>query len=234
MKNSLDSPEKSYPGSQTGYEYLLSAEESEDVSDDELRTPKARHNRRGWFYFIIKLVYKSVIILLTTWGVLSLSQKFLASVLPPKSINCNCGSSIAEAIANGCKYDAMATSWLPPICRDDELSAQFDSAGPGGSWTYYADQHGNRTLSLEEVSLLAEKKGHEAEFWTTHEWHINHCLFYWRKESLARKSGGKLILESSFEGDYHVHHCEEVLTACRPLGEINTRSSAGLNSDLIE
>ena len=31
-----------------------------------------------------------------------------------------------------------------------------------------------------------------------------------------------------------MRHCEEVLTACSPLGEINTRSSAGLNSDLIE
>jgi hypothetical protein len=128
----------------------------------------------------------------------------------------------------------MATSWLPPICRDDELSAQFDSAGPDGSWTYYADQHGNQTLSLDEVSLLAENSGREADFWTTHEWHINHCLFYWKKESLSRKSGGKLILESSFEGDYHVHHCEEVLTSCRPLNEINTRSSAGLNSDLVD
>ncbi|THC89504.1 hypothetical protein EYZ11_011054 [Aspergillus tanneri] len=148
--------------------------------------------------------------------------------------DCNCGSSIKEALEKGCKYDPMATSWLPSICRDDELIDEFNHAGPGqdGAWAYYTDQSGNRTMTLEEVAQLAEKKGDEAAFWTTHEWHLAHCLFYWKKESRARKSG-KVMIEKSFEGEYHVKHCAEVFQSCRPLQEINTRSSAGLNSDIM-
>jgi hypothetical protein len=33
---------------------------------------------------------------------------------------CSCGRNLAEARANGCKYDSVAAAWLPPACRDDE------------------------------------------------------------------------------------------------------------------
>ncbi|KAJ4298835.1 hypothetical protein N0V90_004077 [Kalmusia sp. IMI 367209] len=170
-----------------------------------------------------------------TIGVLAVIRLLIATHASKSNaiVSCNCGYSIQEAIANGCKYDPMATSWLPAACRDDELIDQFNHAGPGpnGEWSYYKTQAGNDTYTLEEVAMLAEKTGDEASFWTTHEWHIGHCLFYWRKESRARVSG-KVAIETSFTGDYHVSHCEEVLKSCRPLDEINTRSSAGLNSDL--
>ena len=49
---------------------------------------------------------------------------------------CNCGNSSSEAVAMGCEYEPLAAAWLPPACRDSELSAEFDHAGPGpnGSW----------------------------------------------------------------------------------------------------
>lgn len=78
--------------------------------------------------------------------------------------------------------------------------------------------------------MLADKEGDEAAFWVTHEWHVNHCLFYWRKESKARKFG--LHIEKSFESDHHVSHCGDIFKSCRPLNEINTVNTAGLNSDL--
>lgn len=152
-----------------------------------------------------------------------------------KHQDCNCGNSVQEALANGCKYDPMATSWLPPICRDDELIDEFNHAGPGtdGEWTYYADQSGNRTMTVEEVSRLAEMEGDEATFWTTHEWHLVHCLFYWKKESRARKSG-KMMLEKSFDGGDHIDHCYVAFQSGMPLQMINTRSSAGLNADKMD
>lgn len=53
-------------------------------------------------------------------------------------VSCSCGESVAEAISRGCKYDLLASAWLPKQCRDDELSAEFDRSGPGldGEWTY--------------------------------------------------------------------------------------------------
>lgn len=55
-----------------------------------------------------------------------------------RSVSCSCGKSVAEALKLGCKYDLLASAWLPEQCRDDELSAEFDRSGPGpnGEWTY--------------------------------------------------------------------------------------------------
>ena len=177
----------------------------------------------------------TVVVSLAVLGLISLYRFALTGPTSPEEIDCNCGSSIAEALSKDCKYDAMATSWLPPACRDDELAAEFDRAGPGpnGEWTYYADQDGNSTYTLNEVALLAEREGDGRAFWTTYEWHVAHCLFYWRKESRARMSGGAFV-ELSFTGEYHVDHCTEVLKSCRPLDEIDTRSTAGLNSDITD
>ncbi|PVI04000.1 hypothetical protein DM02DRAFT_491806, partial [Periconia macrospinosa] len=178
------------------------------------------------------IIWRTFLIFLCGIGITTIIRLLVLSTASSKGVvDCNCGGSIQEALSKGCKYDPMATSWLPAACRDDELIDQFNHAGPGnnGEWDYFKTQSGNDTWTLEEVAMLAEKKGDEAAFWTTHEWHIAHCLFYWRKESRARVSG-KTALEQSFTGEYHVNHCEEVLKSCRPLDEINTRSTVGLNS----
>ena len=44
---------------------------------------------------------------------------------------CDCGDSIAEAMLLGCKFDALSMAWLPEHCRDDELTAEFDTTGKG-------------------------------------------------------------------------------------------------------
>jgi hypothetical protein len=213
----------------SGYESLLQAEES--MSHEHLSATK-----RPWAVFG-EIARKIAITTLCGIGILAIIRLLLAAIIISDNAitNCNCGASIKDAISNGCKYDSMATSWLPSACRDDELIDQFNHAGPGpnGEWNYFKTQAGNESYTLTEVALLAEKEGDEAAFWTTHEWHIAHCLFYWRKESRARVDG-KTAIEKSFTGEYHVNHCEDVLKACRPLDEINTRSTAGLNSDLFD
>ena len=62
-----------------------------------------------------------------------------------------------EFLARGYKHDAMATSWLPSACREDEVSVAFDHAGlsPIDGWTYYTDQAGSGTYTIEEVSMWA-------------------------------------------------------------------------------
>ncbi|KAM3547961.1 hypothetical protein ARSEF4850_009698, partial [Beauveria asiatica] len=84
---------------------------------------------------------------------------------------CNCGASIKQALELDCKYDSLASAWLPPHCRDDELTAMFDRAGPGvnGSWKYWADEDFTREISLQDVSRLAEIPG--SLYYTSHRWH---------------------------------------------------------------
>lgn len=67
--------------------------------------------------------------------------------------SCYCGKSIAEAKTMGCKYDALSSAWLPPHCRDDDLTAEF-LAHEDGPWEYWADQAHTKLLTLEEVSSL--------------------------------------------------------------------------------
>jgi hypothetical protein len=76
----------------------------------------------------------------------------------PHVIDCDCGNSIEEAKAKGCRYDSLAVSWLPPLCRDDKLLDEFERAGPGpqGAWLYYADSEATKPMTLDEVASLAE------------------------------------------------------------------------------
>jgi hypothetical protein len=49
----------------------------------------------------------------------------------PNLNHCDCGLDLGTAEAHGYIYDHLATAWLPAHCRDDELTANFDCAGPG-------------------------------------------------------------------------------------------------------
>ena len=149
----------------------------------------------------------------------------------PKEYNCNCGYTIEQAKSNECKYDSLATSWLPPFCRDDSLTEEFEAVAPGGNgWTHYTEKFGNETYTLDEVATLAETKG---LFYTTHEWHMMHCFYYWRKLNRARRGvpGSTKTLELSQSGTHHMKHCKRVWGTCLDMNLVNTRSKSGLNVD---
>ncbi|EFY85105.1 hypothetical protein J3459_011874 [Metarhizium acridum] len=129
-------------------------------------------------------------------------------VLPPLLNLCDCGTSIREAISRNCTYDTLATAWLPPYCRDDELTAEFDKAGPGpdGAWAYFADEEGKVPLNKSEVAALGDTGG---SFWASRDWHIAHCLFYWQKYHRMRHT--KIIMEERFDSLHHVKHCGRLI-----------------------
>jgi hypothetical protein len=136
-------------------------------------------------------------------------------------ISCDCGRSIAEAEAMGCKYDTMAASWLTEACRDDELSAEFDKAGPGpgGKWYYWADSNKSRELSIHELSHIADIP--YGVFYTESAWHVAHCTYYWRKQW---RGIAYLPPESTYG---HIVHCEKVIFGDQ---EAIIVSGVGLNS----
>ncbi|EGO56940.1 hypothetical protein NEUTE1DRAFT_130724 [Neurospora tetrasperma FGSC 2508] len=159
------------------------------------------------------------------------------STFPSPSYDlCSCGSSIREAQSLHCVYDTMAAAWLPPYCRDPELTTIFDRSGPGegGAWSYYADQNGSVRLSPHQISLLADNhqtnvKGGNV-FWATREWHLAHCLFYWQK--LVRMRDTNAVMERRFDGWRHARHCYGLLMRRDPPGretllEVDVRLSGG-------
>lgn len=107
-----------------------------------------------------------------------------------------------------CTFDQLAAAWLPPECRDEELTDDFSRAGPGldGAWTYYADVKGERVLNLTEVSLLADTGDH---LYATEGWHLMHCNYSWRKQLRAPATG--TTIEDRYYRIEHVEHCGMML-----------------------
>lgn len=144
------------------------------------------------------------------WGCFTLifpSSIFRTSVSDRIIGECDCGDSIAEARLNGCKWDALASAWLPQKCRDDELTAEFEKRGPDGAWKYYANHQGTILLSQTEVSLLADQL--DNKYWGTLEWHLVHCVFYWKKTHRTRFT--RRHIELRFDNITHIEHCEGIL-----------------------
>jgi hypothetical protein len=144
-------------------------------------------------------------------------------------VSCNCGTSVEKAIAMGCKYDSLSSAWLPDACRDDELTAEFESIGdgPNGNWLYYADWEATVPLNLTEVGMIPR-----GQFFTTsHEWHIAHCTWIWLKQ--FRASRGKVVVEGRNDREEHIRHCYQMFLKRDPLDSLTTGSGVTLAADVI-
>ncbi|KAL4742411.1 hypothetical protein BDV11DRAFT_180805 [Aspergillus similis] len=193
-------------------------EESVDTAPDPSSIYK--HGRRQGRFF--SAASRTVTILLALWGLGSLPIQLSRLIRPlapapdvyrPETLApdlnlCDCGRTIDEALARKCVYDSLATAWLPPHCRDDALTAEFDRSGPGsdGSWLYYADANGTIPIGKAQIALLGDG---QRSFWSLREWHIAHCLFYWEKFVRMRETG--VVMERRFDTVNHVRHCRRLI-----------------------
>ena len=145
----------------------------------------------------------------------------------PAGNDCDCGSSIAEAKSMGCIFDALASAWLPSECRDDELTAEFNRSrsGPDGSWPYYADANGTIPITTTDIALM----GGTSKLWySTKEWHVVHCNFYWRKKFRMKKTGR--LIERRYDRMEHIRHCNGVVMNDLPMDSIAVHAGVSLNS----
>ncbi|EXU98300.1 hypothetical protein X797_008690 [Metarhizium robertsii] len=124
--------------------------------------------------------------------------------------NCSCGATIHEARALDCTFDVLSVSWLPPSCRDDELTVEFAAGGPGphGAWDYWAHENGTWSLTLDEVAALVEKP--KSIVYTSWEFHVLHCSFYWRKQWRVSRGVGALFMEARYALESYVKHFQNV------------------------
>ncbi|OAP55468.1 hypothetical protein AYL99_10441 [Fonsecaea erecta] len=119
---------------------------------------------------------------------------------------CYCGYTMDEMHENNCTFDTLAMAWLPPYCRDEELTAEFDRSGPGpnGSWTYWLDYNHTIPITIEQVGLMGFQVDH-GNVYMAWEWHVTHCLFYWKKIHRQRYTG--VMIEPRYDRESHVMHC---------------------------
>lgn len=71
-----------------------------------------------------------------------------------------CGSSAAEARANGCRYGMLYGAWLPEECYDEETEENFKK---WTDWRFYKQPNRTEEVSWDEVA----KGEHE---WVLVEW----------------------------------------------------------------
>ena len=196
-----------------------------------LRIPRKPSKLKSSSSFISKLA----IVGLALYGLHVLSHATLNHVKgTAKPVICNCGSSISEAKSKDCKFDSLATAWLPPACRDDELTTEFERSGPlaEGSWPYYRDLRKTHLLSVEDLANMADNDSGGRTYYMTTEWFVARCLFYWRKMERAERLGTTIersFLDTSVDGHNvsNWHHCASVYLKGTPRDQIATAGVVG-------
>ena len=172
-------------------------------------------------------------VFLAIWGAMGVLIRLVEAFRRIETASCNCGASTHEATTRGCKFDPISSAWLPDWCRDDELAQEFlqSGDGPDGSWLMWADPERSRALSLEEVALLADNP-EEGRWYASHEWHVAHCMYNWKRQ--FRNRNGDVKMEKSLFTYHHIKHCEQVIRSSVPLNATSTISGVKLNSDDID
>ncbi|KAI0841258.1 hypothetical protein F5Y06DRAFT_261012 [Hypoxylon sp. FL0890] len=176
---------------------------------------------------VFSWISRAVIIALALHSLVTLSISSVVYIRKAAMPPCYCGTSTVEALALNCKYDSLATSWLPPHCRDDELTRLFEHAGPGpnGEWLYHAfNTSGSRLYTLEEMAYLADKPDPERQAWSTIDWHNAHCFY-----TLVKQMRGKAKMEYTGFPDATAHgeHCAVAMTKGIPGNKIVIGMSPG-------
>ncbi|PSK56767.1 Cytoskeletal protein syp1 [Elsinoe australis] len=225
MRTSGPSPTFSFDlGKTHNHEPLLPASHvSEDISRPLAEAPHAPLSTR-----VLHFVTKALILSFAVWGLISAAHHLHHPDDSPPDCSCG-GTTIAEAKRRGCTFSPLAISWLPPHCLDEELSDQFNHAGPGpdGAWPYWADRNMTVPLTIEEVGNLAPS-GH---FYTTQGWHVTHCMYQWRKELRSKFTGKKVEIRNT--GVEHTEHCEMVVKMSLGLDDLGTISGVSLDANII-
>lgn len=152
--------------------------------------------RLRWWYFAVGLLSCAAI-----------AVTMLDGVLPSRASSaCYCGKDIDEARQRGCTFDILSSAWLPPECRDEALTAEFEAAAPDGYWQFYADKPLQEPVDMDYV--LAMSGDLSSYYWVSWEFHVTHCFFLWQKQLMAREGG--VIFEERFDSIGHVRHCLHV------------------------
>ena len=183
----------------------------------------------------LSLFTKVLVSILAIHGLYSLSRSSFPTPMyrTTGTVVCNCGNSTSEAKSRGCKFDSLATAWLPSACRDDELTAEFEGSGPleNGSWPYYKDLRKEHLISVEDLASMADDENGRT-YYVTSEWFLARCLFYWRKMERAESRGTtieKSFLDTSIDGHdiSNWHHCSDVYLKRVPREQIAAAGVVG-------
>lgn len=131
---------------------------------------------------------------LAVWGTISLLIQTQSLIFPPMDVYRpftllqDDELCAYDPSSKDCVYDSLAAAFLPPYCRDDALTAKFESsfappsplryllpttrgtamtimAPQGMSWPYYLDANRTEAIGVEDIASM----GANGIFWATRE-----------------------------------------------------------------
>lgn len=155
--------------------------------------------------------YRRLVIYLSIGLIASVLSFIVYRLAGARAIIDQCGTTPAEARANGCVFEMTGFSWLPKECADPIVEAEFLNAK---DLQYYRDMNYTQEVSLEEV-----RRGDGPGFFVKQDYHLAHCGFLFKKLHRAISQGKKV--DGLISPVHHTGHCVHML-----LGPPNYRWDA--------
>ncbi|KAK2001021.1 hypothetical protein LX36DRAFT_737452 [Colletotrichum falcatum] len=164
-------------------------------------------------------------------GTFHASRGVISGILPDQT---PCGSTPDEAIAKGCRFESYTATWQLPQCYDKDLDDEFRVLRP---WKFYLDINGTTEVTLAELESGVDQA------WTTWEFHLWQCAFYWKKEvkiahgltsgsiSTHQCLDNSLMQESKHPKDYIGIPYWPRFTSCRPPSDISVHQFEPLSEE---
>jgi hypothetical protein len=144
---------------------------------------------------------------LTLLTILSLQSAYNKNYNSGGLVIPKCGPTPAEAKSQGCVFNPINFSWLPPACYDKELFDEIleEEMKRAGPWKWYLAPN-----FTQEISQDWEELSTHTHVWTEHRYHVLHCLGTWRTLHRSVMKGG-LGLVPSFIEYGHTMHCAQFI-----------------------
>lgn len=145
----------------------------------------------------------SMVITFITVGILTVSIFILHSRSLSNILTNHCGSATEEAIALGCKFDAINFSWQPAECFDEEIYNRYwKKSQEQGVLRFYADSNFTKELPQDPQLLM-----HIPNVWSDHPLHVLHCMYSWELMHHALTLNKPVVEFVSFFN--HTMHCSD-------------------------
>ncbi|KAM3435424.1 hypothetical protein MY4824_004890 [Beauveria thailandica] len=115
----------------------------------------------------------------------------------------HCGATAEEALALGCKFDAINYAWQPADCFHEEVYNRYWAMSKEqGALKWYADSGFTKELP-QDIDVLM----HTPYVWSEHRLHVVHCLYDWELMHYAL-TRNKLVPEFISHLN-HTMHCAD-------------------------
>ncbi|KAF7516099.1 hypothetical protein G7054_g14293 [Neopestalotiopsis clavispora] len=204
--------------------FLSTDERKQNYSDHRnvQGAEEQKHRSRRWLDH--RAIFQGVIYILAIWGLqLFFHHLFLLTAararrVPPGNagagtqrvrLRTHDGRRPGQGLPVRQPLDSLAAAVLPRRRADGRVRPL--RTGPGGKLVLLCRRGRAAAPGPRRGRALGEAGG---SFWASRDWHVVHCLYYWRKYARMRRTG--TVMEARFDSEAHVEHCTRLIRKPAP------------------